>query len=85
MGSVRIFDGNSSVDEESSSDPLDGIDLNEVLLNQQQIQDQHIRLLQLKAKLLTNRNKLIHWAKIKSRKFRKIHNREQREKKMAQL
>ena len=39
-------------------------------------------MLRLRAVLLTNEQKLKQWAKIKSRKFRKIHNREARNKKM---
>lgn len=59
--------------------------MNDILLNQKQIKEQNSEMLRLRAVLLTNEQKLKQWAKIKSRKFRKIHNREARNKKMQKL
>ncbi|CAL6028147.1 Conserved_hypothetical protein [Hexamita inflata] len=72
-------------EEESSESDVPLPDINEIILNSSQIKTQKTEMLRLRAILLTNEQKLRNWAKIKSRKFRKIHNREVRQKKMNEL
>ncbi|KAH0577840.1 hypothetical protein SS50377_21194 [Spironucleus salmonicida] len=61
------------------------IDFQDILNNQQTIKLQSDDIIRLRLKLKQNATKLQRWAKIKSKTFRKIHNRERRIEKMQRV